>query len=322
MWGSDLSGSQQGAGGVGGLLEISYNGSSTTNCFPAFDGNGNVAALINAADGTVTANYEYGPFGEVIRSTGLMAKNNPFRFSTKYDDDESDLLYYGYRCYKPSTGTWPNHDPLGELGFGVLIAGLQPYLASGGMSDDNIERMNRLSNEPGGPNLYGFCANAPVTKIDRLGLDYSWGSPGGFPSSPGAYGPFYNPEPDWYKHPADEGKPCCCKDGPAKLSVKRTDNAGIFRIIMKIDLQMTGCYKDLIVVWDTCWRYDDSPWGSQSAGAIADCVNSTSCGFNAYGDVYRTDAHIRYLSCEGGKWALKTAHAPLGYSRSFPGMPW
>ena len=227
-------------------------------------------------------------------------------------------------AYKSASGLgkWPNHDPLGELGFGVLIAGLQPYLASGGMSDDNIERMNRLSNEPGGPNLYGFCANAPVTKIDRLGLDYSWGSPGGFPSSPGAYGPFYNPEPDWYKHPADEGKPCCCKDGPAKLSVKRTDNAGIFRIIMKIDLQMTGCYKDLIVVWDTCWRYDDSPWGSQSAGAIADCVNSTSCGFNAYGDVYRTDAHIRYLSCEGGKWALKTAHAPLGYSRSFPGMPW
>ena len=42
-------------------------------------------------------NDDYGPFGEVIRSTGLMAKNNPFRFSTKYDDDESDLLYYGYR---------------------------------------------------------------------------------------------------------------------------------------------------------------------------------------------------------------------------------
>ncbi|MGD1088735.1 MAG: type IV secretion protein Rhs, partial [Verrucomicrobiota bacterium] len=47
MWGSDLSGSAQGAGGVGGLLEVSYYGSSTTNCFPAFDGNGNVMALIN-----------------------------------------------------------------------------------------------------------------------------------------------------------------------------------------------------------------------------------------------------------------------------------
>ncbi|MGA2248429.1 MAG: RHS repeat-associated core domain-containing protein [Verrucomicrobiota bacterium] len=57
-----------------------------------------------------------GPFGEVIRATGPMAKANPIRFSTKYQDDESDLLYYGYRYYKPSTGTWLNRDPKGEDG--------------------------------------------------------------------------------------------------------------------------------------------------------------------------------------------------------------
>jgi RHS repeat-associated protein len=45
-----------------------------------------------------------------------MAKANPIRFSTKYQDDESDLLYYGYRYYKPSTGTWLNRDPKGEDG--------------------------------------------------------------------------------------------------------------------------------------------------------------------------------------------------------------
>jgi RHS repeat-associated protein len=117
MWGSDLSGSMQGAGGVGGLLEVSYYGNATTNCFPAFDGNGNVAALVNAADGTELAAYEYGPFGEAIRATGPLARNNPFRFSTKYDDDESDLLYYGYRYYKPSTGVWAAKDPIEELGF-------------------------------------------------------------------------------------------------------------------------------------------------------------------------------------------------------------
>jgi hypothetical protein len=31
-------------------------------------------ALVNAADRTVQANHEYGPFGEVIRSTGPMAR--------------------------------------------------------------------------------------------------------------------------------------------------------------------------------------------------------------------------------------------------------
>jgi RHS repeat-associated protein len=112
MWGTDLSGSPQGAGGVGGLLEVSYYGSTTTNCFPAYDGNGNVAALVNAADGTTVANYEYGPFGEVIRSTGPMARNNPLLFSTKYYDLESGLYYYGYRFYNPSTGIWPNRDPM------------------------------------------------------------------------------------------------------------------------------------------------------------------------------------------------------------------
>jgi RHS repeat-associated protein len=50
------------------------------------------------------ARYEYGPFGEVIRATGPMAKANPFRFSTKYQDDETDLAHYGYRYYSASTG--------------------------------------------------------------------------------------------------------------------------------------------------------------------------------------------------------------------------
>src|SRR5208283_3482296 len=75
VWGSDLSGSPQGAGGVGGLLEISYHASSTTNCFAAYDGNGNVMALVNAANGTISAEYDYGPFGEAARATGPMAKS-------------------------------------------------------------------------------------------------------------------------------------------------------------------------------------------------------------------------------------------------------
>ena len=136
VWGADLSGSPQGAGGVGGLLETRYYGATTTNAFAAFDGNGNVSALVNAANGTVVANYEYGPFGEVIRNSGPMAKVNPIRFSTKYQDDESDLLYYGCRYYKPSTGTWPNRDSL---------------------------------EEKGGNNLYGFADNNAITDIDADG---------------------------------------------------------------------------------------------------------------------------------------------------------
>jgi RHS repeat-associated protein len=137
MWGLDLSGSMQGAGGVGGLLEVSYHGSSTTNCFAAYDGNGNLTALINAADGTAVANYEYGAFGEPIRVSGVMANQNPIRWSTKYTDDESGLVYYGYRSYSPSLGRWLSRDPI---------------------------------EEEGGLNLYGFVLNAPTVRYDELGL--------------------------------------------------------------------------------------------------------------------------------------------------------
>ncbi|MCX6887431.1 MAG: RHS repeat-associated core domain-containing protein [Verrucomicrobia bacterium] len=54
----------------------------------------------------------YGPFGDLIRATGPMAKANPIRFSTKFQDDETDLIYYGDRYKKD--GRWLSRDPLGE----------------------------------------------------------------------------------------------------------------------------------------------------------------------------------------------------------------
>src|SRR5208337_392529 len=98
-----------------------YHGSSATNCFAAYDGNGNVMALVNAANGAVAAECDYGPFGEVIRASGPMAKVNPCRFSTKYCDDETDLLYYGYRYYNPSTGRWLSRDPIDDRAYQKLV---------------------------------------------------------------------------------------------------------------------------------------------------------------------------------------------------------
>jgi len=121
FWGLDLSGSPQGAGGVGGLLEVASYTTPATNCFVAFDGNGNVGALISAADASIAAQYEYGPFGEVIRITGPMARVDPSRFSTRYQDDETDLLYYGDRYLNVSTGGFLSRDPLAEAGERLLL---------------------------------------------------------------------------------------------------------------------------------------------------------------------------------------------------------
>jgi RHS repeat-associated protein len=155
VWGTDLSGSQQGAGGVGGLLEVTYHGNAVTNAFVAFDGNGNVTALVNAGDGTVVGNYEYGPFGEVIRNSGPLARNVPFRFSTKYQDDESDLVYYGYRYYKASTGTWLNRDPLGDFAFySQYITAIHGREQLRAISQQSL-------NDP-----YAFSLNDSVDKVD------------------------------------------------------------------------------------------------------------------------------------------------------------
>ena len=88
---------------VGALLEITnytYSGGSlvgTTNYFPQFDGNGNVAALVRS-DGLTAAVYEYGPFGELLRNEAFDSAiaDNPFRFSTKFLDLETGPIRKGH----------------------------------------------------------------------------------------------------------------------------------------------------------------------------------------------------------------------------------
>jgi RHS repeat-associated protein len=74
-----------------------------------------VSGLVKS-DSTISARYEYGPFGELIRRTGPSSQSNPFRFSTRFTDDESGLIYYGYRYYWTVVGRWINRDPTAENG--------------------------------------------------------------------------------------------------------------------------------------------------------------------------------------------------------------
>ncbi len=115
LWGQDLSGSMQGAGGVGGLLSVTKNQEpGTPNFYPTYDANGNVSEYLDET-GAVAAHYEYSPFGRIIASTGT-SDDFAFRFSTKYHHNETDLLYYGFRYYNPETGRWLSRDPIGERG--------------------------------------------------------------------------------------------------------------------------------------------------------------------------------------------------------------
>jgi RHS repeat-associated protein len=113
VWGLELSGSMQGAGGIGGLLSAAQTEGQQATCrFFAYDGNGNVAALVDAVDGSVVARYDYSPFGMTVLADGPAAAANPWRFSTKYHDSETALVYYGYRYYSPELGRWIKRDPI------------------------------------------------------------------------------------------------------------------------------------------------------------------------------------------------------------------
>jgi RHS repeat-associated protein len=136
IWGSDIAGAVRGTGGVGGLVAVTDSAQGTH--FAVSDGQGNVVGLVKATDGTRTATYEYDPFGQNIRKTGSASDLNPFRYSSRFTDNETDLLYYGFRLYNPNTGRWLSRDPIAELG---------------------------------GANLYAFVHNSPIQNLDLFGLD-------------------------------------------------------------------------------------------------------------------------------------------------------
>ena len=83
--------------------------------YALYDGNGNVGQIVNGLNGAIGSHYEYDPYGNVVASYGEMAADNPFRFSTKYCDDETGLYYYGYRYYAAELGRWLSRDPIGEV---------------------------------------------------------------------------------------------------------------------------------------------------------------------------------------------------------------
>lgn len=129
IWGKDLSGTLQGAGGVGGLLAVlvsesaapdlstfqPFNHSTFQLYIPCYDNNGNITRYLDTTGNTVAA-YTYDAFGRTLSATGHLADAFSHRFSTKYFDHETGLYYYGYRYYSPVLMRWLNRDPIGEDG--------------------------------------------------------------------------------------------------------------------------------------------------------------------------------------------------------------
>lgn len=182
LWGLDVSGTLEGAGGVGGLLWVAEyvpgRTASHRQLAPCYDGNGNILKWVEneGAEVLPAYNVEYDPFGRVLVDEPTRVERNkrqqdlnvpseflerpPFGFSTKFEDRETGLLYYGFRYYSPELGRWLNRDPI---------------------------------EEQGGVNLYGMVGNDPVNKFDpdgRAPMGWPVTPPPGYPPSmpPHGYG--------------------------------------------------------------------------------------------------------------------------------------
>jgi RHS repeat-associated protein len=142
VWGLDLSQTLQGAGGVAGLLCSIHkpDGGNSAVYYSMADANGNISDYVDAS-GNVTAHFEYDAFGQIVNAPatqGPMPNAFQFRYSSKYQDAETDLNYYGYRYYTPEVGRWLNRDPIDEIG------GINLYASNGNDSFNNNDYMGLI----------------------------------------------------------------------------------------------------------------------------------------------------------------------------------
>ena len=106
---------------------------------------GDVIALADASTGKLSATYTYDAWGKctVTNASGYtIGTQNPFRYRGYYYDTETGLYYLQTRYYDPEVGRFINAD--GQLNEGVL-----------------------------GYNMFAYCENNPVMKVDPTGT-ISW----------------------------------------------------------------------------------------------------------------------------------------------------
>lgn len=115
---------------IGASISIEMNGDIYT---PIHDLSGNIISLIDIKNGETIETYRYSTFGEQMFERAI----TPWRFASKRYDEETGFVYFGRRYYDAEVGRWITPDPLGR---------------------------------EGGPNLYAYVSNSPLTKWDEYGL--------------------------------------------------------------------------------------------------------------------------------------------------------
>ena len=129
-----------------GPMSVTYDGAEY---FYLKNAQGDVTGLVNSS-GTQVVAYTYDAWGNPLTTTGSMAdtlgKLNPFRYRGYVYDTETGLYYLGSRYYNPTWGRFVNADN--------QIAG--------------------IGSNPGGYNVFAYCANNPTNMSDPAGNWPKW----------------------------------------------------------------------------------------------------------------------------------------------------
>ena len=114
-----------------------------------YNAQGDVMALYDN-DLNIVTEYTYDSWGKLLSVTGSLASTvgqaNPFRYRGYYYDSETELYYLNSRYYDPETGRFINADG--------YVSGPEKVIQ--------------------GYNLFVFCDNNPVNKVDDSGNWPKW----------------------------------------------------------------------------------------------------------------------------------------------------
>ena len=145
--------------------------------------------------GSVTAHFEYDPFGNTVVNTDSGNLFN-YRFSTKPLDFATGLYYYQYRYYDPLTGRWPSRDPIDDIASiawkntfemkflslserynvvsrlfsssGIVAVKIQDILQKD--LEDTMREINLIYTRPSRSEAYLFVQNSALNSYDINGL--------------------------------------------------------------------------------------------------------------------------------------------------------
>jgi RHS repeat-associated protein len=121
--------------------------------FYTFDGLGSVIHLVDST-GAVSAQYQYGPYGNRIQTAGVLTGiTSDIGYTGLFQEQTSGLVFAKFREYYPYIGRWLSRDPLGEVA--------HSYRSGVPSKDSTVAKVN----------LYCYALNNPLTVTDRTGLD-------------------------------------------------------------------------------------------------------------------------------------------------------